>query len=126
MSLLVRAFPLKANVADLEKFTAALNGPRKEQAVAMREVLGVTHESWYLQETESGPWVIALSQVEDVAQTAPKFAAARDDFPAWFKDSILQLTGVDTNKDPLGPPTRLVYEWSDTPQTRQHFAPPQL
>ena len=126
MSLLVRAFPLKASEADLQKFIAELQGPRRADVDSFYQEHGVTHESWYVQETEHGPWVIGLTQVEDVQESAPRFAQHQGDFPAWFRAQIQKLTGVDTSATPLGPPTTLVYEYSDCETTRSCFAPPQL
>lgn len=126
MALLVRAFPLKGSAADLDRFTSALKGPRRADAEAFYEGHGVTHESWYLQQTEQGPWVIGLTQVRDVAESAPRFASGDQGFVAWFKQQILDLTGVDSSTEPLGPPTKLVYDWSDCEQTAANFAPPQL
>jgi hypothetical protein len=124
MSLLVRAFPLKAPVAALERFTADLKGPRQADAKAFYAAHGVAHESWYLQQTDSGPWVIGITQVENVPENAPRFAKAKDEFSSWFKQQILELTGVDTSTAPLGPATQLVYSCSDCEETAETFAPP--
>lgn len=124
MSLLVRAFPLQAPAAALDSFISALKGSRRAEARAFYESHGVRHESWYLQQTDNGPWIIGITQVDDVREAAPRFAAAKADFAAWFKQQILELTGVDTSATPLGPPTTLVYDWSDTEQTASVFAPP--
>lgn len=126
MSLLVRAFPLKATREDLANFISTVQG-RKPEVEDFYQAHGVTHESWYLQETGQGPWVIGLTQVEDVRQSAPQFQAAQSGFARWFKDQIRELSGVDPDAAPLGPPTDLVYEWSDCEATAQAFcAPPRI
>ena len=124
MSLLVRAFPLRASPADLRSFVSALQNERKAEALAFYEEHGVTHESWYLQETPAGPLVIGLTQVTDVTTASASFAQSRTGFAAWFKEQVQALSGVDQNESPKGPPTTLVYEYSDTPDTCAHFAPP--
>ncbi|HZN48773.1 MAG TPA: hypothetical protein VFB71_14205 [Ramlibacter sp.] len=124
MSLLVRAFPLRASPADLRGFVSALQNERKAEALAFYEEHGVTHESWYLQDTPAGPLVIGLTQVRDVATATASFAQCRTGFAAWFKEQVQALSGVDQNESPKGPPTTLVYEYSDTPDTCAHFAPP--
>ena len=123
MSLLVRAFPLVRPPADLLEFIAALQGERKADAMAFYKEHGVTHESWYLQETAAGPLVIGLTQVTDLPTASESFARNQTGFPAWFKEQVQALSGVNQNESPNGPPTKLVYEYSDTPQTRAHFAP---
>jgi hypothetical protein len=126
MALLVRAFPLKASRPELTRFIQELQGARKQEAAAFYRDHGVTHESWYLQQTEHGPWVIGLTQVQDVAESAPRFQQATEDFAGWFKQQILALSGVDPSVQPLGPPTEPVYEFSATPETARNFAPPSL
>jgi hypothetical protein len=123
MSLLVRAFPLVGSPADLRRFVAALQDERKAEALAFYEAHGVTHESWYLQDTPNGPLVIGLTQVTDVPTASASFALAQTGFAAWFKEQVRALSGVDQNESPNGPPTTLVYEYSESPQIRAHFAP---
>ena len=123
MSLLVRAFPLRGSPADLQSFVSALQNERRAEALAFYQAHGVTHESWYLQETSNGPLVIGLTQVTDVPPAPASFALTQTGFAGWFKEQVLALSGVDQNESPNGPPTTLVYEYSDSPATRVHFAP---
>lgn len=124
MSLLVRAFPLVGSPADLQAMIAELDGARDAQRDAFYQAHGVTHESWYLQQTPQGSLVIGLTQVRDVATASSAFAQSQEGFALWFKQQIQRLSGVDPSRMPEGPATQLVYEWSDTEATRQQFAPP--
>ena len=112
MSLLVRAFPLRQSVADFEAFASAMRGPRQPEAARFYEQYRIDHESWHLQETEHGPWVIVVTFVRDLAASAQEYAQADDAFASWFKDQVLTLSGVDPTVAPLGPPTTEVYRWS--------------
>jgi hypothetical protein len=124
MSLLVRAFPLRGSAADLKAFITALQGERKAEALAFYKSHGVKHESYYLQETPMGKLVIGLTQVEDVTTASASFAQAQTGFAAWFKQQIMALSGVNPDETPEGPPTTLIYDYSDTPEVRAHFEPP--
>jgi hypothetical protein len=124
MSLLVRAFPLRGSAADLKAFVSALKNERKAEAVAFYKSHGVTHESYYLQETPMGNLVIGLTQVDDVPTASASFAQAQSGFAAWFKQQIMGLSGVNPDETPEGPPTKLIYDYSDTPEVRAHFEPP--
>lgn len=126
MSLLVRAFPLQAPREDLDAFIAALEGERQAERADFYQAHGVSHESWYVQETPTGPWVIGLTQVADVRQAAPQFQSTQTGFTRWFKDRIRNLSGVDPDREPLGPATTLVYEWSDSAATARNFCAPEL
>jgi len=126
MSLLVRAFPLRGSVAELKAFVSSLKNERRAEALAFYKSHGVTHESYYLQETPAGNLVIGLTQVQDVPTASASFAQAQTGFAAWFKQQIMALSGVNPDETPNGPPNELVYEYSDAPEIRAHFAPPQL
>lgn len=116
MQLTVRAFPLREGQRDaLASFAETLSGPRAEEASDFYRRFGVTHESWHLQETESGPWVIAVTHIEKMppAEAAAGYAESSVEFDAWFRDSVRRLTGVDPVEQPLGPPTERIFAWSD-------------
>lgn len=112
MALVVRAFPLKGSVAQLRAFASEMNGARAKDAALFYAHYGVEQESWHLQETPSGPWVIAVTEIADPTEAAPRFAQATQAFHVWFKDQVRGLTGVDPNEAPLGPPTAEVFTWS--------------
>jgi hypothetical protein len=111
MQLVVRAFPLTGHVEDLEAFTSDLSGPRRAETDAFYAGLGVRHESWHVQKTPLGPWVICCTLVDDVDRAAPAYAQAEGEFDRWFKDRVKHLTGIDPDENPLGPPTREVFRW---------------
>jgi hypothetical protein len=113
MPLVVRAFPLRGSSSQLEAFAAALRGERAVEAAQFYRHYGITHESWHLQDTPQGPWVIAVSQIENPADAGARYAEATASFHAWFKNQVLSLTGIDPNTTPLGPPTHEVFSWSD-------------
>jgi hypothetical protein len=96
MPIIVRAFPLRRPVA------------------ALYRKYGVTHESWHVQETPAGPWVIAVTKAADPSEAAPRYAASSASFDSWFKSEVLRLSGVDPDTQPLGPPTTEIFAWSDS------------
>jgi hypothetical protein len=119
MSLVVRAFPLRRSVSDLEAFASELSGARANDASQFYRHYGVDRESWHVQQTPSGPWVIAVTALANPAEAASRYADATEEFHVWFKSQVLSLTGVDPNKMPLGPPTREIFSWS-SPAIEQH------
>jgi hypothetical protein len=121
MPQIVRAFPLRGSIADLQAFAKALAGPRSGDAGRFYRHYGVERESWHLQHTEHGPWVIAVTELADPVEAAPRYAESIEAFHLWFKSQIEALTGVDPNIAPLGPPTREVFAWSGR---RETVAPP--
>ena len=122
MPHLVRAFPLRGSITDLNAFAQALAGPRSGDAERFYRAYGVERESWHLQYTDHGPWVIAVTELADPVEAAPRYADATEAFHLWFKSQIEALTGVDPNVTPLGPPTRQVFEWSKRASAAQEQA----
>ena len=112
MQHVVRAFPLIASREALDAFAAQLKGRRKADAAAFYRRYGVVDESWHVQETPIGAWVVAVTIIADAAEAAPRYAQSTDEFEAWFKAEVMALTGIDPNVTPLGPPTSQVYRWS--------------
>ncbi len=115
MPLLPRAFPLRRPVEELRAFAAALCGERSADANQFYRHYGVSHESWHVQKTPTGPWVIAVTVVDNPEEAASRYASASEEFHAWFKAQVLSLTGVDPHTTPLGPPTTRVFVWSAMP-----------
>ena len=122
MPRVVRAFPLKASIADLTAFSEALAGPRSGDAARFYRRYGVESESWHLQKTDHGPWVIVVTEIADPVDAAPRYADAVEAFHLWFKSQVETLTGVDPNYTPLGPPTKQVFTWSSDAESSRSVA----
>ncbi len=120
MPLVVRAFPLSSSFDDLKKFGAELIARGAETDAFFRKY-GVTHESWHVQETPNGRWVIAIDKLADPEEAAKRYGASSEPFDAWFKGRVLGLTGIDLNTTPLGPPTAEVFVWSDEAVPRSNL-----
>jgi hypothetical protein len=117
MPVVIRAFPIRRPHDEVAAFAATLNGERKVDTDRFYRQFGVSHESWYLQDTANGPLLIGLTVVDDPQEAAPRYAGSSAEFDAWFKERILHLTGIDVNKEPLGPPTTQVFDWTDPDRT---------
>ena len=113
MSLIVRAFPLRSSVEVLEGFASALSNERRAETAAFYRRYGIWHESWYLQETPAGRWVIGVTAIDDVDGAAPRYAESSTEFDRWFKNRVMEVSGINPDTQPLGPPTTQVFGWSD-------------
>lgn len=113
MSTLVRAFPLKQPVEELETFVKSLRSERKEGAANFYRGYGVSMETWHIQETPMGPWVICVTVIDNVVESAERYAKSTGDFDVWFKESVRSLSEVNPDEQPLGPPTREIFAWPE-------------
>lgn len=113
MSLVVRAFPVLAGKLDsVRQMAGAMTGERAAQTAQFFARFGVRHESWHVQETPAGAWVIAVSEIDEPSERARQYTASQHEFDAWFKSQVLALTGIDPSLQPLGPPTEEIFAWT--------------
>ena len=121
MALIVRAFPVSAGKEDaVLRFAESIGGERKDDATAFLRTFGVRRETWHLQRTEQGTQVIVVTDVEDPPEMGQAYGAAQGSFERWFKDAVKELSGVDPDTQPLGPPTRTIFSW-DVGNRRETF-----
>jgi len=117
VDLVVRAFPLLDG--RLDAFRALCGEVTGERAVAAKEFYsryGVARETWHLQSGPDGrPWVICVTQIAErsVPEVAADYAAATAGFDAWLKSRVLELTEIDLDTQPLGPPTECLFDTRD-------------
>ena len=84
MPLVVRAFPLRRPVEELKSFATALGSTRRAETDAFYRRFGISHESWHLQDTENGPWVIGVTRIDNPTESGPQYAQASEVFESWF------------------------------------------
>jgi hypothetical protein len=110
MSLVVRAFPVLKE-KEFREFVKEVSGARSAEAADFYRRHGVKRETVHWQETPAGPWAIVVTEIADVEPAARQYAASELSYDRWFKDRIQQLTGINPDRDPLGPPTEAIFEW---------------
>ena len=117
MALIVRAFPvLPGKEEELRRFAAEVAGAERAQAEAFYAGFAIVHESWHLQKTPQGSWAICVTEVaKEPAAMAKAYAGSQRPFDRWFKERIHELTGVDPDLQPFGPPTETIFNWDGGP-----------
>jgi len=112
MSLVVRAFPvLEGKEGVVRAFAKSLKTDRAADVAHFYTCFGVTYESWHLQETPSGLWVIAVTDVDAPTKRAEQYSASHAEFDEWFKAQVLALSWSAPTTQPLGPPTEEIFAW---------------
>lgn len=109
----VRAYPmLPRHEAEIRRLAHDLTVPRAVDKDDFYRRMGVARETWHLQETSLGHWVIVVT---DLAHQSPdaagrNFASSPRDFDRWFREQIMLVTGIDPVITPLGPPTEALFD----------------
>ena len=79
------------------------DGLRKQELVACGQSVGITKETWAIQQTPQGDMFVVYITGEDLAQAFTQFAASQTEFDRWFKQQMQETTGADMNTPPSGP-----------------------
>jgi hypothetical protein len=77
----------------LEKFIYALLCERQEEHDKTHA--SVTEERWFVQATTQGDVVIVYLHGPDPAMVFADLAVSEEPFAVWFREQVLELTGVD-------------------------------
>jgi len=75
---------------------------------------GITHESWHVQATPAGELLILVFQADDPLSMLAEFSQSQDELPVWQKEFLADALGIDLSQPPPGPPSRSIFEWSDS------------
>ena len=79
----------------------------------------VSYESWFLQETPGGDMVIVYLQATDTIDVFTTMALSKTPFAKWFRDHVLDLTGVDmVLLPPFSLPERIFHRQRDRETVR--------
>lgn len=87
-------------------FATALNGPRRGELDQAQT--SVTNESWFLQETPHGDFLIVYYVSPDPAKVHEALAVSEEPFDVWFREQVLDLTGIDISQPFPNLPTQIL------------------
>lgn len=107
-TLIVRAYPLRSRDALLEFVRELHAKPRDTRDFYERH--GV-EESWYVQDMAGGPMAIAVLATQHPDRIAQSFGESEVPFDVWFKQRVIEVSGVDPNVTPLGPPSEEIFDF---------------
>ena len=84
-------------------FLQQLESDRRRDYAASEQRLGITKEVWAVQQSPMGDLFVVFFQGADIGGAVSAFVASHDEFDLWFKEQVLETTGVDLNVAPAGP-----------------------
>lgn len=104
MATVLLSIPVKSGQTDAARaFTREFSGARLEAFDASERRIRITAESWYLQHISDADYLTVYLEGPDLNASIAAFSASRDPFDLWFKERVLDLTGVDLSGGELAP-----------------------
>ena len=104
-------FPILQGKEDAaRRFASETVGGRKADFEAMQARSNVTRETWAMQETPMGSFMLVWFE-GDVEKAFHDLATNDSDFVTWFRSQVLDVTGVDVSAPPDGPPPAVLVDW---------------
>jgi len=111
MAVFNGAFPiLEGSIENAREFAKAVSGARNAEFKAMQNRAGTTRETWSLQETPAGAFMLVWFE-GDIDRAFADLATANDDFTVWFRDQVEGVTGLDMSEPTEGGP-ELLLDWT--------------
>ena len=104
-------FPILAGKEDAARaFASETVGARKADFDALQARSNVTRETWAMQETPMGSFMLVWFE-GDVEKAFGDLASDNSEFATWFRSQVQNVTGVDLATPPEGPLPEVVVNW---------------
>jgi hypothetical protein len=113
MAVFNGAFPILPGKEQAGRdFAAACMGERRKEFDAQAARTGLSRETWALQETPMGSFMLVWFEAPDIEKAFTDLATSGDEFTMWFRGEVKDLTGVDLGAPPESPPPDVLVDWT--------------
>ncbi len=106
IAMMVPVLPNKKE--QLAQFAKSLKGERAAEYAESQE--SVRRETWFLQTTPMGDFLIVYFEAPDPAGVFAALAESTTTFDTWFRNQAHEITGIDFSK-PTGPLPEVVFNY---------------
>lgn len=100
---------LPGKTAAARSFAAEMMGSRRSELDQAQTT--VTKESWFLQQTPHGDFLIVYYVSPNPMNVHAALAASEEPFDVWFRSQVLDITGIDISVPMPGVPEQIL-AWS--------------
>jgi len=111
MAVFIGAFPVLPGKEDTARKFAEETLGRGEEFAASQKRGGVAKEEWALQSTPMGSLVLVRFEADDVEKAFVTLGQSSDPFDTWFKQKVLEVSGVDLAAPSDEPPPEIILDW---------------
>jgi hypothetical protein len=112
MAVFMGAFPVLPGKEDQARKFARDVLDRGDELAAAQSRAGVTREEWALQQTPMGSMVVVRFEASDIEAAFGDMAESSEPFNVWFKESVLEISGVDLAAPSEDPLPEVILTWS--------------
>jgi hypothetical protein len=113
MAVFNGAFPILPGKEQAGRdFAAACMGERRKGFETLQTTSRVTRETWTLQETPMGSFMLVWFEAPDIEKAFTDLATAGNEFNTWFLGQVKDVTGVDLSAPPETPPPDVLVDWT--------------
>ena len=106
------ALPIAADkIEAVRGFVAELLGPRRAEFEESWRQKGITKETAWLQEVPNGALVLVSMEAEDLGRVFRELAVSDTPFDRWYRQTVLDIYGVDLTETASRPPNELLASW---------------
>jgi hypothetical protein len=113
MAVFNAAFPvLPGKTEEARAFAAEVLGERRREFDESQARFGTTRETWTLQSTPDGEFVLVWFEAPDIEKGFATLAESNDPFDLWFRQRVQEVTGFDLAAPPEAPPPEVLVEWT--------------
>jgi hypothetical protein len=96
--LVVPVLPGKED--ELRAFYREVDGPRRQDYDRSEQRLGITKEIAWHAPIDGGSAAVIYIESENFEQAFSQFVRSQDEFDLWFKQRVLDISGLDLNNPP--------------------------
>ena len=112
MAVFNGAFPVLAGKTDTAKaFAKEVAGGRRRDYTESQARGGITRETWSLQSTPDGDFVLVWFEAPDVDKAFATLGESNEPFDVWFRERVLEISGVDLAAPPEEAPPEVLVDW---------------
>jgi hypothetical protein len=84
----------------LRDFYREIEGARNEEYDRSEQRLGIKKEVAFSAKTDGGTIAVIYIESENFESAFGQFVQSKDDFDLWFKQQVLDISGLDLNNPP--------------------------
>ncbi len=106
----ISVLPVPAgNIEALRKAFEEMEGPRREQCIANRQVMGTAREFVCLQHMPQGDVIVIYEEIDDPTKTMERMIASDSEYAHWIVNHVMPLLGADGLQSL--PPSEVLADW---------------